>query len=204
MNIRFICQSCGGQASYDMNSGQVVCPSCGSTDFGYEIEDKCPSCGGTLTYDNAKDVIYCTDCHQVVTETDSFESETSPNEDLGTYDSSECECPGCGAQVYIESNTAATKCPFCGGNIQVSKNLTGVAKPWKILPFKYDRATAEEKFRKWCKGGYLCPSDFRIGDRIKCVQPLYIPFWIYDIEGLGKITYNATKVMIILKQLTIK
>ena len=194
MNIRFVCQDCGGEAKYDITSGKVVCGICGGTNFSYEIEDRCPKCGGVLSYDNQKDKVFCKACNSIIDEVDNIEKDEYEEHIEGVIDTYECTCPSCGGKVMVTETTASTNCPFCGGSIQNLANLTKAAKPFAVLPFKIDKSDAENAFKKWCKNGIITPSDFNKGDRIKKMQPLFIPFFIYDIEGLGSISYHATKV----------
>lgn len=194
MNIKYICKNCGGQASWNQNTNQMCCENCGSQDFSYEVDGKCPICNSNLIYDENRNQIVCSYDHSHELMEFTYDSSDVQNEDLGTFESNTCECEGCGAEIILEPNTAATKCPYCGSNIQITQNIVGEAKPYGIIPFKFNRQEAEQAFQKWCKKGLVTPNRFKIGDRIKDIQPIFIPFWIYDVEGKGDIVFEATKV----------
>lgn len=198
MNISYICNNCGGQASWNPETQQIVCENCNSQDFSYQIDDKCPKCGSEILFNDTLNIFHCSHCDYTVKEEnisdlDDGIYECQPD-DLGTFETNVCTCTSCGAEIMIEKNTVATKCPFCDSNVQISKNLIGAAKPFGIIPFKQTKQQAMEAFKKWCKGGLVTPNGFMTADRIEEIKPVYIPFWMYDIEGLGEIEYKAEKV----------
>lgn len=189
MNIRYICKQCGGEAKYNPSQDKVMCESCGSSDFNYNIDEKCPTCGGELKYNENTNTIECCIC-DFKTTLDTVDTNTQEEQMEGN----EAVCTGCGAHILIEDNTASFKCPYCDSIINVSKNIIGVAKPKYIIPFKNTRQDAEAAFSKWCKKGFFCPKDFQFSDRIKEIKPMYIPFWIYDLDNQGLMSFEARKV----------
>ncbi|NLP33952.1 MAG: TFIIB-type zinc ribbon-containing protein, partial [Clostridiales bacterium] len=51
-----------------------------------------------------------------------------------------------------------------------------------------------EAFIKWCRKGLLTPKDFMTANRIKSITGLYVPFWLYDINGRGEVDAICTRV----------
>ena len=198
MNIRYICKNCGSEPEYDNNSGQIRCKSCGSTDFEYIVDEKCPKCGSSLYYDEDKNLTYCKSCdyksisgiQDVPEEDDKSINRTESLERIGV---NSVRCNSCGSELIVEPNTASFKCPYCDSIINVYDNIVGTSKPDAIIPFKLDKKEAEEAFKKWSKKGFFLNSNFKYGDRIKEIKPMYIPFWVYDIDEIGTMSFNATK-----------
>lgn len=197
MNIRYICNNCGGQAIWSVENNQIACENCNSNSFSYEVEDKCPKCSSKILFNDKKSEFYCSSCDfkQVEENIEDLDDKSEFEEDnLGTFESNICTCSSCGAEIIIEPNTVATKCPFCNSNVQVSKNIIGSAKPYGIIPFKQTKEDAIKAFQIWCRKGLITPKEFMVADRIQEIKPVYIPFWIYDIKGLGTLQYHAKKI----------
>jgi hypothetical protein len=106
----------------------------------------------------------------------------------------EYHCNNCGAVLITEANTSATTCSFCGAGVVLSDRLTGNLAPAKVVPFTISKEQAQEAFKKWCKKGRLTPSDFMTADRIKNITGLYVPFWLYDMNGRGEAEATCTRV----------
>ena len=171
MNLRYICQNCGGDTIWDANKAKIICENCGSEVFSYEVEDKCPSCNSELKYNDKESFFYCTNCDYKIQE-ESLETleqkriSEYKEDDLGTFDSNIYNCSSCGAEIIVEQNTVATKCPFCNSNIQISQNLIGSAKPYGIIPFKQTKEDVQIAFKNWCKKWIMMSKDFLTLDRI--------------------------------------
>lgn len=198
MNLRYVCQNCGGEANYNERTNTVECQSCGSTNFEYITDEKCPKCNGTLGYNESNNTIYCKECDykqieekQDIPETD--DTTVNRTSKMEEFHSNGVTCTGCGAELIVEPNTASFKCPYCESIINVSTNIVGFAKPDLIIPFKFDLAEAQQKFIKWCKKGFFLKKDFKYADRIQELKPIFIPFWIYDIDSIGSMDIEATK-----------
>lgn len=199
MNLRYICKNCGGEASYNEKTKEIICSSCGSKEFNYVLDELCPKYGGILIYNEFENKIICENCNHI-SNTESLnvpeknEEKINRENDLETFEGNSVSCQGCGAKLIVEENTSSFKCPYCNSIINISNNIIGVYKPDAIIPFKYDIKDAQKAFEKWCKKGFFLQKNFKYADRIKEIKPMYVPFWIYDIENIGTINFNATKV----------
>ena len=199
MNIRYICKNCGSEPEYDEKSKKIRCKSCGSEDFEYIVDEKCPKCGHSLYYDEDTNQTYCKSCDYKNTEgiqdiPDTDDREINRNESLEKIGVNSVRCGSCGSELIVDTNTASFKCPYCDSIINVYENIVGTSKPDAIIPFKLDKAEAMEAFKKWSKKGFFLNTNFKYGDRIKEIKPMYIPFWVYDIDEIGTLTFDATKV----------
>lgn len=124
--------------------------------------------------------------------------ETFPEENIQQKftpeETKEYHCENCGAVLLTEAETTATHCSFCGAPVILSDRLTGDLAPAKVIPFNISKEEAVTAFRKWTKNGRLTPRGFMNGDRIKKMTGMYVPFWLYDIDGKAEVAAIGTSV----------
>jgi len=181
---------------YDAESGKLKCGSC-------RHEESIENMAGLGNIPADAQVSYNMDdddkkAEQYSFEKDymdrSYEDEPSHHHTFSEHEITEYHCQNCGAVLITEPQTTATKCSFCGAAIVISDRLTGTYQPDYVIPFSITRKQAEEAFKKWCKKGLLTPGDFKVADRIKDITGLYVPFWLYDLNGKGEAVATCTKV----------
>lgn len=119
---------------------------------------------------------------------DNIRQEAAPEE------AKEYHCENCGAVLLTDAETTATNCSFCGAPVVLSDRLTGEFAPAKVIPFTISKEEAVAAFRKWTKNGRLTPRGFMNGDRIKKMTGMYVPFWLYDIDGKAEVAALGTRV----------
>lgn len=184
------------------------------------VQYKCPSCGADMQYDAESRKLKCTGCGRLMAvdamkqggekegeeiapfSADEIEDETSfgrIGEEAGSGafgDGEGCQyvCNNCGAVVVTTTDTTATTCSFCGAPVVLGDRLTGKKAPVFVIPFKIGKEQAMAAFRKWCGNGKLTPKDFMTADRIKNITGMYVPFWLFDMEGTGEADCTATRV----------
>ena len=112
----------------------------------------------------------------------------------GENDTQHYVCNNCGAELITDSDTAATTCSYCGAPMILGDRLSGKMAPSKVIPFTISKNRAEEAFKKWCKNGLVTPGDFMKANRIKNITGMYVPFWLYDVNGRGEIVAHGKKV----------
>lgn len=124
--------------------------------------------------------------------------ETFPKENIlqkfAPDEAKEYHCENCGAVLLTEAETTATHCSFCGAPVVLADRLTGDFAPAKVIPFAISKEEAVAAFRKWTKNGRLTPRGFMNGDRIKKMTGMYVPFWLYDINGNAEVAAIGTRV----------
>jgi len=124
--------------------------------------------------------------------------ETFPEENIlqkfAPEEAKEYHCENCGAVLLTEAETTATHCSFCGAPVVLADRLTGDLAPAKVIPFTITKDEAVAAFRKWTKNGRLTPRGFMSGDRIKKMTGMYVPFWLYDIDGNAEVAAIGTRV----------
>ena len=194
--IHYKCPNCGSDMAFDSQTGFLRCSSCGRTDnidnmkknaetntdegFHYEAdEDDIKAAKSAFDHDYADS---------------NSGDEPSHHSTFREHEAHEYHCKNCGAVLITEANTTATTCSFCGAGVVLSDRLTGNLAPAKVVPFTISKEQAQEAFKKWCRKGLLTPSDFMTADRIKNITGLYVPFWLYDMNGRGEAEATCTRV----------
>lgn len=170
------------------------------------IEYKCPDCGSDMHFESSNGQLTCDSCGKTLSVENYQETGTEPIEEFeefeeqtcaGTFEQDEAaeyQCKNCGAILVTDKDTAATTCSYCGAPMVLGDRLTGALAPAKVIPFTIGKEDAQKAFRKWCKNGLLSPKGFATAERIKNITGIYIPFWLYDLNGRGEVTANCTKV----------
>ena len=194
--IQYKCPNCGADMAFDSTTGMLRCASCGRTENIEKMADHhdIPE-DGTVSYEMDEDDARAAG--------EAFEkdyedaSDTDEPTDHSTFhgdEATEYHCKNCGAVLITEAQTTATTCSFCGAAVVLGDRLSGSLAPAKVIPFSISKEQAQEAFKKWCKKGRLTPSDFMTADRIKNITGLYIPFWLYDLNGRGEVQATCTRV----------
>ncbi len=196
MVVHYKCPNCGADMAYDTASGMLRCGSCGRTD---QIEQM----AGVKNLPKDATVAYEKDTEDAAAEAEAFEQDYADASDSdepsrhATFrgnEATEYHCKNCGAVLITDPQTTATNCSFCGAGVVLSDRLSGSLAPAKVIPFTISKQQAQEAFKKWCRKGLLTPSDFMKADRIKNITGLYVPFWLYDLNGRGEAEATCTRV----------
>jgi len=161
---------------------------------------KCPNCDAGLKFDPEKQKFSCEFCLSDFVEGElSIESpETVDARERAEqeYNSrmNEYHCPNCGADIAADENTAADYCYFCHNPVVLVGKLSGNMRPDKVIPFKFDKKGAEERFLKYAKKKWFVPSDFFSKKHADKITGIYFPFWVTDADTQSSLSAIATKV----------
>ena len=176
------------------------------------LEYKCPSCGGALEFNSALQKMKCLYCdNEFDLETlkaldeaakiTSGEDQMNWNIEKGTEFSSDEAgalntyiCKSCGGEIITDETTGATSCPFCGNPVVVADKFAGGLKPDFIIPFKLSKEDAKNSLKKHFEGKRLLPKVFKTENHIDEIKGVYVPFWMFDADVNGTVTYDATTV----------
>jgi len=101
-------------------------------------------------------------------------------------------CPSCGAELICDETTAATSCPYCANPTVVPGHFTGVLKPDYVIPFKLKKEEAIKALKKHYEGKPLLPDAFKDNNHLQEVKGVYVPFWLFDGEAEGDVSYETT------------
>lgn len=102
-------------------------------------------------------------------------------------------CPSCGAELICDETTAATSCPYCGNPTIVPGQFGGMLKPDYVIPFQLKKEDAIKALKKHYEGRPLLPKAFRTANHLEQIKGVYVPFWLFDAEAEGEMTFEATR-----------
>ena len=162
---------------------------------------QCPNCGAGLEFDAEKQCFSCAFClseftRDEVLAANTAEAEREAQAERQAYNEQmrEYSCPNCGAEILADEHTAAGSCCYCHNPVVLVGRLSGEMKPQRIVPFRYDRDEAKRLFRKFVRGKWFVPSDFRSEAQIRNLTGIYYPFWVTDADAAGEMDADATRV----------
>lgn len=173
---------------------------------------KCPSCGAPLEFDGLQKEMACASCGntfdpETIAAVNQIQNEDAGHEDMhwqmetqGFTDkdiqqTQAYSCSSCGAQLFTEETTVATACAFCGSPSVIPTQFTDETRPDRILPFRIEKAKAEQMFKDYFRGRKLIPNLFlKSANRIDEIRKLYAPFWLFGCDADARMTYRGTTV----------
>ena len=167
---------------------------------------KCPNCASPLTYDGTSGKMICNACDSQF-ELEAIEALNAPEdsgvvdfaiptEEYSASDASQMQayhCKSCGAELITEGTTTATECPYCGSPTILPDRIDGGIRPEMVVPFVITKEQAQKAFEEYFKGKKLLPNIFKKDNRIAEMRKLFVPYWLFDCDAEGDITYNAEK-----------
>ena len=163
-------------------------------------EQKCPNCGGALIFDPAIGKLRCEYCDSIFdiqqvaaqqpqvsrAERDRAMQQMAP---LPVY-----VCRSCGAEVVTPAQTTGSlTCPYCQNNIVLTQQFTGTLKPDGIIPFSIMPNRLSEAVQSFYKGKKFLPRKFFSQNSIGPVTGVYVPFWVFDCDVFGDISFSGEK-----------
>ena len=181
------CPACTGPLHFDPAAGKLVCDYCGSA---YETEEI--------------EALY-EEKNQAAAQAAEPKKPRKPAEDswdvsgAGGDWGDEAEhlraynCPSCGAELICDDTTAASSCPYCGNPTVVPSQLSGALRPDYVIPFRLDKDAAVEALKKHYRHKPFLPRKFREKNNIEKLQGVYVPFWLFDADADGDITFAGTR-----------
>lgn len=194
MVVQYKCPSCGADMRYDAATKKLKCGSCGRL---MEIDDMPQPEPDTEEEDAGRDApeVELFRGEDIADEAEFGRMEREDGSSVfDGQEGSQYVCNNCGAVVITTTDTTATNCSFCGAPVVLGDRLSGKKAPVWLIPFQVDKQQAISAFRKWCGNGKLTPKDFMTADRIKNITGMYVPFWLYDMDGTGEADCTATRV----------
>lgn len=166
---------------------------------------KCPSCDAILKFNPHGQNWKCEYCkHEYNLEELQIYNEKKGNKELKNEhkvklekDSSGMDiytCNNCGAQIVADENTSATFCVYCKNTAILKNKLVDEFNPQYVIPFKFTKEDAIEKFKAIGKGKPLMPKVFSNPKNVEETKGIYIPFWLYDINTSGSIEADCKRI----------
>lgn len=151
---------------------------------------RCENCGGVMEFDPTIQKMKCPNCGSQKEMRDMKSDEIAfSRENFKVF-----QCSSCGAELLTDDHTTSTFCSYCGSATLIESRVAGENAPTYIIPFKYKKEKAIEEFRQWSKKGILTPDIFRRSTTIEKISGIYVPFWLFDVDGDLQASGECTKV----------
>ncbi len=159
---------------------------------------KCKNCDAPLHFNAEKQLFDCEFCLSEFTEeelNDSYSAEQAErivreNEEF-LREVNEYHCPTCGAEIITDKSTVSDYCYYCHNPVVMTDKVSGVMKPTKIIPFKFDKAAAKDRFFKFVKNKIFLPRDYFVDAQAEKISGVYYPFWVTDADADTDLTANG-------------
>ena len=190
------CPACTGPLHFAAGSGKLECEYCGSSYEAAEIEAmyaaKEQQAAAAMAAERQKKA------QQAAQQAQQPESRWDTSELGGEWGQDAngmrlYTCPSCGAELVCEQTTAATACPYCGNPTVVPGQFSGALKPDFVIPFKLDKQQALDILKKHYRGKFFMPNEFKKKNTVDKIQGIYVPFWLFDAEAEGIVSFAAEK-----------
>ena len=161
----------------------------------------CPNCGAELYFNADKQKLCCEFCESEFTVNEIASTDASVNAEMAKVNAeeycahmNEYSCPNCGAEIVSDENTAADICAYCHSPVVLRGRLIGQMRPDKIVPFKYGKQEAVDRFISFAKKKWFAPKDFKSIKQAELISGMYYPFWVTDADTDSSIEAEATRV----------
>lgn len=183
------CPACTGPLHFGGESGMLECDYCGSC-FSVEDIDRMYAEKNADAQEATEEREVRETLREAQWDMDSAgQNWGEEGENLRAYN-----CPSCGAELVCDETTAATACPYCGNPSIIPGKLSGSRKPDLIIPFRVDKDAAVAALKKHYSGKPLLPKTFKEDNHIQEVKGVYVPFWLFDAQVSGDMTFKTTRV----------
>ncbi|MCR5833946.1 MAG: hypothetical protein K6G55_04770 [Selenomonadaceae bacterium] len=182
-SVSYKCPNCGAPLSFLPGKKTVTCEYC-STEFEVSAIEE-------LFRDKQDMAVHAAEAQEAKWETENAGSEWSGDEAAALH---AFTCSSCGAELVCDENTMATECVYCGNPTMIPKRFDGMLKPDFVIPFKKTKEDAVAALKEFYKGHMLLPSNFTANNRVEAIQPMYVPFWLFDSKITARAEFRAQKI----------
>lgn len=173
------------------------------------IQYKCPCCGAALIFSPHTQKLSCESCgNDYELETMEQYQATEDREDQPDLNWNDAPqgpiaekktdgiyiCPSCGGEVEADDKTVSTMCPYCDNVVIINPVEQGsFVEPDLIIPFQVGNEKAKSMLEEFCNGKKLLPRNFHDKSYLKNLKGYYVPYWLFDCDAEGSMSYDATK-----------
>lgn len=169
-------------------------------------ENRCPKCGATdVVLNPATGKLKCSFCRTIFDDesananggVDNLTSDIVgdgatniiPGEDLILT----LKCPSCGAEVVINTEeVTSARCHWCRHILSINEKMPNGAVPDLVLPFKTEKAAAEEKIREFVnERQFFAHPKFKAEFKTDNISGVYLPYMIVDVNASASLSGEA-------------
>ncbi len=192
------CPCCGGTMKFQPSSQKLVCNYCDSEFTNEEYQEAMRIQNEYLPDDEFEEVKKgmkpLDEAVQLEGEAQEYNN-TNENviSDAQADEMVQFFCNSCGAVLITDKNTASTICNYCDSPMIIGERLSGTLAPDFVIPFKFDKKQANDKFNEWKKKGLFLPKSFKEATKVKELKCQYVPFWFFDMDSKGNMNAIGTK-----------
>ena len=182
------CPNCMGPLQFKAGTGKLGCDYCDSTFTVEEVE--------ALYAAKDANAAQNMTAAEVKREESECSQDSSEYSDAWGADSAQMRsytCNACGAELICDETTAATSCPYCGNPTIIPGKFAGAMKPEYMIPFKLNKDAAISALKQHYEGKVLLPKVFKEENHLSKLNGVYVPFWLYDYQAEGSVSYKASK-----------
>ena len=179
-SVGYTCPNCGGPLSFSPGAAKVTCPYCDTEFETAKIEE--------IFAKQEKMAAEAQAAKEAKWHTEGAGGEWSEEEAAAMK---AFTCSSCGAEIVSDGNTMATECCYCGNPVMLPSRFNGMLKPDFVIPFKKTKEDAVAQLKEFYKGKWLLPKAFTAGNRVESIQPMYVPFWLFDSEVTASAEFKA-------------
>ena len=180
--VSYTCPNCNAPLAFHVGADKVTCDYCGSQFETATIE--------TLFAQKEAAAAREASTREARWKTEMAGSEFTAEEVAALH---AFTCSSCGAELVCDTNTMATECCYCGNPTMLPSRFSGMLKPDFVIPFKKTKAEAVAALQEFYKGKKLLPDAFTQNNRVEDIQPMYVPFWLFDAAVTLHATFSAEK-----------
>ena len=182
-SVSYKCPNCSAPLSFLPGHSKVTCEYCGTEFEVSAIEE--------IFRDKEALAVKAEEARQAKWATEDAGSDWNSEESAALK---AFTCSSCGAEIVCDENTMATECVYCGNPTMIPKRFDGMLKPDFVIPFKKTKEEAVAALKEFYKGKYLLPSNFTANNRVEAIQPMYVPFWLFDSQVNAQAEFRAEKI----------
>ncbi len=182
-SVNYVCPKCSAPLSFLPGKDDVSCEFCGSS---FQVKDI--------------EQLYAQEQTLKAAEQDSKQNNWDPAQAGKAWDAADAgnmqgfHCATCGAEIVCDANTMATECCYCGNPTMMPARFTETLRPDYVIPFQKTKDEAVAALKAFYEGKRLLPDNFKSANRMKEIQGLYVPFWLFDAQARGTVSYRAENV----------
>ena len=164
----YACPNCGANLVYNIQEGKLVCSYCDSRFFPGDER---------LRWTGSKEA--------------AVQAEPEPVTRGDEMEVTIFTCPQCGGEMMASGLDVTGFCSYCGAANILSSRIEGVRKPDRILPFKITKEECKQRYLKKAKKAIYSPKVFRDEEYIDRMRPLYVPYWLYQMDVKGTASFSG-------------